>query len=115
MSYVPHRFTNRGDIDFTNASELPAQQKLELVEDLTAMVDYPLQYVVRITLPRSAKCAYAPRELPSRFLLRRIRKFQGVSSITLFVEDNFGGDDSRIYYIGLKGESKKVTSKLSCI
>lgn len=38
----------------------------------------------------------------------RIRKFQGVSCITLFVQDNYGGADSRIYYIGLKGESKKV-------
>lgn len=40
----------------------------------------------------------------------RIRKFQGVSSLTVFVQDNFGGDDSRIYYIGLKGESKKVNA-----
>jgi hypothetical protein len=39
---------------------------------------------------------------------RRIRKFQGVSSITLFIEDSFNGDETRIYYIGLKGESKKV-------
>lgn len=37
------RFTNRDDIDFSNANELPAQQKLELIEDFTADVDYPLQ------------------------------------------------------------------------
>jgi hypothetical protein len=36
-------FTNREDIDFSNAEELPAQQKLELIEDLTADIDYPLQ------------------------------------------------------------------------
>jgi hypothetical protein len=39
------RFTNREDIDFSNANELPAQQKLDLIEDDTANVDYPLQYV----------------------------------------------------------------------
>jgi hypothetical protein len=38
-------FTNREDIDFSNANELPAQQKLELVEDHSASVDYPLQCV----------------------------------------------------------------------
>lgn len=38
----------------------------------------------------------------------RIRKFQGVSSITLFFQDSYNGDETRIYYIGLKGESKKV-------
>ncbi|TMW66472.1 hypothetical protein Poli38472_004237 [Pythium oligandrum] len=72
-------FTNRDDIDFSNAGELPPQQKLELVEDHIGQIDYPLQ----------------------------IRKFQGVSSITLFIEDSFNGDETRIYYIGMKGESKK--------
>ncbi|GLD98681.1 hypothetical protein PINS_up007398 [Pythium insidiosum] len=72
-------FINREDIDFSNASELPAQQRLELVEDLAGEIDYPLQ----------------------------VRKFQGVSSLTIFVEDSTGGDDTKIYYIGLKGESKK--------
>ncbi|POM68157.1 hypothetical protein PHPALM_15716, partial [Phytophthora palmivora] len=72
-------FTNREDIDFSNANELPAQQKLDLVEDDMANIDYPLQ----------------------------VRKFQGVSSVTLFIEDSYGGDETKIYYIGLKGESKK--------
>lgn len=47
------------------------------------------------------------------FLCGRIRKFQGVSSLTIFVQENFGGDNSRIYYIGLKGESKKVRFTMS--
>ncbi|ETI36124.1 hypothetical protein, variant 1 [Phytophthora nicotianae CJ01A1] len=72
-------FTNREDIDFSNANELPAQQKLDLVEDDTANIDYPLQ----------------------------VRKFQGVSNLTLFIEDSYGGDETKIYYIGLKGENKK--------
>lgn len=72
-------FTNRDDIDFSNAHELSAQQKLDLVEDETANIDYPLQ----------------------------LRKFQGVSSLTLFVRDSYGGVETKIYYIGVKGESKK--------
>ncbi|KAF0685662.1 Aste57867_22498 [Aphanomyces stellatus] len=72
-------FTNREDIDFSNASELPPLQKLELVEDFDAHIDYPLH----------------------------LRKFQGISSLILFFENSTGGDQTRIYYIGLKGESKK--------
>ncbi|KAG7396811.1 PITH domain-containing protein 1 [Phytophthora boehmeriae] len=72
-------FTNREDIDFSNANELPEQQKLDLIEDDTANVDYPLQ----------------------------VRKFQGVSNVTLFIQNSHGGDETRVYYIGLKGESKK--------
>ncbi|OQR97835.1 hypothetical protein THRCLA_06842 [Thraustotheca clavata] len=72
-------FTNREDIDFTNASELPAVQKLDLVEDFDAHIDYPLQ----------------------------LRKFQGISNLSLFFENSVDGDQTRIYYIGLKGESKK--------
>ncbi|TDH73602.1 hypothetical protein CCR75_008456 [Bremia lactucae] len=72
-------FTNRSDMDFSNVNELQAQQKLELIEDDTGNLYYPLQ----------------------------MRKFQGVSSLTLFVESNYGGDKTKIYYIGIKGESKQ--------
>ncbi|CAI5740078.1 unnamed protein product [Hyaloperonospora brassicae] len=72
-------FTNREDIEFANANELPAQQRLDLVEDDLASVDYPLQ----------------------------VRKFQGVSSVTLYIEGSYGENETKIYYIGLKGESKK--------
>ncbi|EQC31007.1 hypothetical protein SDRG_11194, partial [Saprolegnia diclina VS20] len=72
-------FVNREDIDFTNATELPATQKLELVEDYDANIDYPLS----------------------------LRKFQGISSLSLFFENSVDGDQTRVYYIGLKGESKK--------
>ena len=37
----------------------------------------------------------------------RLRKFQGLSSLTLFFENSVDGDQTRVYYIGLKGESKK--------
>ncbi|RQM19756.1 hypothetical protein B5M09_002198 [Aphanomyces astaci] len=63
-------FSNREDIDFSNATELPPLQKLDLVEDSDAHINYPLH-------------------------------------ITLFFDASFGGDQTRVYYIGLKGESKK--------
>lgn len=72
-------FANRDDIDFSNASDLPGLQKIELAEDFLAEIDYPVQQ----------------------------RKFQGVSNITVFIPECFAGDQTRVYYIGLKGESKK--------
>ncbi|RLN93157.1 hypothetical protein BBJ28_00008434 [Nothophytophthora sp. Chile5] len=90
LLFIP--FTNRDDIDFSSANELPAQQTLNLAEDQSANIDYPLQRLP----PFTTLCFCC-----------RVRKFQGVSSITLFVEDSFGGDETRIYYIGLKGESNK--------
>lgn len=38
----------------------------------------------------------------------RYSKFQSVASITLHFPDNFGGDTTQIYYIGLKGEATQV-------
>ncbi len=38
----------------------------------------------------------------------QLTKFNGVRSITLFFPRNFGADPTRIYYIGLRGESSKV-------
>ncbi|KAI9922509.1 hypothetical protein PsorP6_000427 [Peronosclerospora sorghi] len=78
-SFRQMRYTNRDDIDFSNANELIAQQKLEVVEDDAASINYPLQ----------------------------ARKFQGVNNVTLFIEDSYGGNKTKIYYVGLKGESKK--------
>ena len=51
--------------------------------------------------------------LPSWFLnmlilLIRYSKFQSVGNITLHFPDNFGGDTSKIHYIGFKGEATQV-------
>jgi len=69
---------NRDDIDFNNAEDLPALQELDLVEsNPSADIDYPLVQ----------------------------RKFQNVSSITMFFSGNYGADASLISYIGFKGEN----------
>lgn len=42
----------------------------------------------------------------------RITKFQGLRCITLFFSANFGGETTKIFYIGLTGESKKVYKRI---
>jgi len=38
----------------------------------------------------------------------RYSRFQGVANLTLHFSDNFGGDTTKIYYIGLRGEATQV-------
>nr|CCA20434.1 conserved hypothetical protein [Albugo laibachii Nc14] len=70
-------YTNRNDIDFETT--IPPLQTLQIAEDYKAEIDYPLE----------------------------ARKFQGVSSITLFITETWCGGQSVIHYIGFKGASKK--------
>lgn len=44
--------------------------------------------------------------------LIRYSRFQGVGNLTLHFPDNFGGDTTQIYYIGLKGEATQVCKSL---
>lgn len=44
--------------------------------------------------------------------LIRYSRFQSVGNLTLHFPDNFGGETTQIYYIGLKGEATKVLSYL---
>jgi hypothetical protein len=37
----------------------------------------------------------------------RVARFSALSSITLFIPDNFGDESTRITYIGFKGEWEK--------
>ena len=68
---------NRDDVDFTNAADLPAAQTMEMLAEHDAQLaaDYPLKQ----------------------------HKFNNVRSVTLFVPDSFGGDFSRINFLGFKG------------
>jgi hypothetical protein len=42
----------------------------------------------------------------------RYAKFQGVSSLVLHFPENFGGDTTRISFIGLRGEATEVISMI---
>ncbi|CAI5511946.1 unnamed protein product [Closterium sp. Naga37s-1] len=70
-------FTNREDIDFSVVNDLTAVQEWDLTENLQGELEYTTKF----------------------------SKFQGVSSLTLHLPSNFGGDFSRIHFVGLKGEA----------
>lgn len=68
-------FSNRDDVDFSAASDAKPTQTLELSQT-SEIQDIP----VKRTL------------------------FGNTYNINLFIEDNFGNDVTRIYWIGFKGE-----------
>jgi hypothetical protein len=80
-------FTDRDDLDFETARELPAQQKLELLPPdhvADGTIDYP--------------CRPAGR-------------FQSISSLTIFVENNYddsGESGTEITFIGIKGKGTNM-------
>ena len=41
-------------------------------------------------------------------LSERVHKFQNVSSLTFFFEENYGASSTKIFYIGLNGEYMAV-------
>ncbi|CAK5262128.1 unnamed protein product, partial [Mycena citricolor] len=75
-------------IDFADAENTRPHLDMNLLEGETAVVEYPL----------------------------RVAAFANVSTLTLFFGDSVGGDVSRIYYLGFKGDSRstqrELTSKL---
>jgi hypothetical protein len=76
-------FTNRDDLDFESARDMEPQMQLELLPPhhfVEGTIDYPL---------------------------RPAGRFQGISSLTIFVADNYSGEDelsSIITFVGLKGK-----------
>jgi hypothetical protein len=73
-----HLFSNSETLDFEEASNetIKATQKLSSVVVTRDVITYPL----------------------------KAAKFNNVRSITLFIPSSMGGDTSRIYFIGFKGE-----------
>ncbi|KAE8799269.1 thioredoxin family Trp26-like protein [Hordeum vulgare] len=70
-------FINREGIDFSDAQNMQPVQEWELAENLQGVLEYQTRY----------------------------SRFQGVANLTLHFPDNFGGDTTKIYYIGLRGEA----------
>ncbi|CAO1600793.1 hypothetical protein XANCAGTX0491_004471 [Xanthoria calcicola] len=68
-------YSNRDDLDFSTASDLQPTQTLELSQT-SEIQDVPVKRT----------------------------SFGNTYSLTLFFEDNFGDDVTRIYWIGFKGE-----------
>jgi hypothetical protein len=80
-------FTNRDDIDFETARDLPAQQEFELLPPdhyVDGTIDYPA---------------------------RPAGRFQNISSLTIFFQDNYdatGEAGTELTFIGLKGKGTRM-------
>lgn len=80
-------FTNREDLDFESAREMPPQQQLEML---------PPEHFVEGTIDYPARPA---------------GKFQNISSLSIFVETNYddsGDSGTEITFVGLKGKGTKM-------
>ncbi|KAK9149431.1 hypothetical protein Scep_008188 [Stephania cephalantha] len=73
-------FTNREGIDFSDAQNMQPVQEWDLVENLQGVLEYQTRY----------------------------SRFQNVGNLTLHFSENFGADETQIYYIGLKGEATQL-------
>ncbi|KAH7923443.1 DUF1000-domain-containing protein [Leucogyrophana mollusca] len=75
-------------VDFSDAETIKPHLNISLSEGETSVVEYPL----------------------------RVAAFTSVSSLSLYFRDSVGGDQSRIYYMGFKGDvrtpRKEATKKL---
>jgi len=75
-------------VDFAEAETAKPQLNISLQEGETGVVEYPV----------------------------RVASFVSVHSLSLFFNDSVGGEGSRIYYIGFKGDmrstKREVNSKL---
>ena len=76
-------FKNREDVDFDNADAMRPDQEWALNEDPEGSHPYE-------TL---------------------IAKFNGLRNINLYFPENFGGEKTKIYFIGLRGQSRNVNRR----
>ncbi|KAK9481092.1 galactose-binding domain-like protein [Lipomyces japonicus] len=76
-------FKNRTDVDFSIASELKPDATITHSSSSGDIIEYPLKRAI----------------------------FSSMKSLTIFVEDNYGDDVTRIEYIGLKGECKPLAKE----
>ncbi|CAJ1439426.1 unnamed protein product [Effrenium voratum] len=68
-------YINRDDLDFTTVGDVESTQDVDLVEDFHGAIQFPL----------------------------RAAKFLSVTSVCLYFPQSFGGERTRIHWIGLWG------------
>ncbi|KAL6615404.1 hypothetical protein ACP70R_037674 [Stipagrostis hirtigluma subsp. patula] len=103
-------FINREGIDFSDAQNMQPVQEWELAENLQGVLEYQ-------TSDSQGHCkdAHIGKHHPFEdenvardhisVTVGIYSRFQGVANLTLHFSDNFGGDTTKIYYIGLRGEA----------
>eukprot|EP01117_Protostelium_nocturnum_P007476 TRINITY_DN2672_c0_g1_i1.p1 TRINITY_DN2672_c0_g1~~TRINITY_DN2672_c0_g1_i1.p1 ORF type:complete len:213 (-),score=59.16 TRINITY_DN2672_c0_g1_i1:29-667(-) len=80
-------FTNREDIDFSNASSIKPIQEFDLVSDPKGEYEYPT----------------------------KISLFNNVNRIILYIPQNFGANTTKICYVGLKGDYSPLARREAVI
>ncbi|KAJ7778303.1 galactose-binding domain-like protein [Mycena metata] len=79
-------YANHPDIvDFADAETTTPQLNISLLEGETGVIEYPF----------------------------RVAAFTSITSLSLFFSDSVGGDVSRIYYVGFKGDAKSAQREAS--
>lgn len=73
-------FINREDLDFSIVGAMSPVQEWELAENFQGELEYQTRYA----------------------------KFQGVASLILHFPENFGGETTRVSFIGLQGEATQI-------
>lgn len=94
-------FKNRQDIDFSLASELQALAEVEHPENTGGEVGDSLDDEA------ASSAADLEREGIVEYSLNRAH-FSNLTSLTIFIESNYGADTTKILYIGLRGEWANV-------
>ncbi|KAL6884529.1 hypothetical protein ACP4OV_010465 [Aristida adscensionis] len=122
-------FINREGIDFSDAQNMQPVQEWELAENLQGVLEYQTNSSVPTQMHMSENTIHCEDEMWARdhisvkdrmvssqlgdlrvvteltSLVLEYSRFQGVANLTLHFSDNFGGDTTKIYYIGLRGEA----------
>lgn len=117
-------FINKDDLDFDNVESTVPTQEWDLVEDTHGQVaEYSTRYPSLLTLPRTSgekmtltidnflqgSVLNQQLTLSAENNINRVAKFSSIRSLTLFFSENFGGDTTKISFIGLKGEFSEAS------
>lgn len=83
-----------------------ADQEFEIMRDNSGTLEYPFKFVYNFCHPFG------------KFIIcfsfqNRIVKFSNVFHLTIHIPRNYGEDNTKVYYIGLRGEFQKVSQVLS--
>ncbi|KAL6597883.1 hypothetical protein ACP70R_046688 [Stipagrostis hirtigluma subsp. patula] len=111
-------FINREGIDFSDAQNMQPVQEWELAENLQGVLEYQTRAIAKMHIlgntihlrmrmwpGTTLSDSWDGLFLVIFALVLRYSRFQGVANLTLHFSDNFGGDTTKIYYIGLRGEA----------
>lgn len=77
---------------------LNCDEEFELVQNPTGDLEYPLKYVP------NAHCIWILIWMVIHITFHRPVQFSSVHHLSLYFPTNFGASNTRIYYIGLRGE-----------